>query len=100
FHSLGVEEFVHLLKCARCLITSPGLETLYEAFTLGVPTYILPAQNNSQIYQARQLRAEIPRLAGTQWEDLFEDDLLEPQVGPAELTQQALRNAVRLGATD
>lgn len=100
FQSLGLEEFVHRLKHVRCLITSPGLETLYEAFTLGVPTYILPAQNNSQIYQARQLRGEVQRLPGMQWEDVFEDDLLEPELGPAELTQQALQNAARLGATN
>jgi hypothetical protein len=96
FGTLAPEAFVARLRQARCLVTSPGLETLYEAFTLGIPTFILPAQNNSQAYQAQRLRRNIPRLAGVEWRDVLETDLLERPRAPAELTQQALACAARL----
>jgi hypothetical protein len=96
FGTLAPEAFVARLRQARCLVTSPGLETLYEAFTLGIPTFILPAQNNSQAYQAHRLRRDIPRLAGVEWRDILETDLLERPLAPAELTQQTLACAARL----
>jgi len=96
FGTLAPEAFLARLRQARCLVTSPGLETLYEAFTLGIPTFILPAQNNSQAYQARRLRREIPRLAGIEWRDILNTDLLARPLAPAKLTQQALACAARV----
>ena len=94
--TLAPEAFQARLRQARCLITSPGLETLYEAFTLGVPTFMLPAQNNSQAFQAQKLKREIPRLAGVEWQDLMKTDLLDRPLAPAEMTQQALACAARV----
>ena len=88
--SLPLEDFVRRLRQTRGLITSPGLEVLYEAFTLGVPTCILPPQNNSQAYQCHQLKREIPLLSGLEWQDVISTDLLSRNRSPAEMIQATL----------
>ena len=88
--SLPLDDFVRRLQRARGLITSPGLEVIYEAFTLGVPTCILPPQNNSQAYQARELRLVVPLLAGLDWQELVSIDLFSQDLSPAELIRGAL----------
>jgi hypothetical protein len=96
FASLPLEQFIGRLRRARCLVTSPGLEVLYEAFTLGVPAFLLPAQNNSQAYQARQLLTEIPRLNGVQWHELLGESALHFEQTPKEVIREALTCARRL----
>ncbi|MFE7300477.1 hydroxymethylcytosylglucuronate/cytosylglucuronate synthase [Streptomyces sp. NPDC057579] len=46
-------EFLARLADCEVLLTSPGLTTLLEAGSLGVPTVCLPPQNLSQIFNGR-----------------------------------------------
>ncbi|MGK4578857.1 hydroxymethylcytosylglucuronate/cytosylglucuronate synthase [Kitasatospora sp. HPMI-4] len=46
-------EFLDRLSDCDVLLTSPGLTTLLEAGSLGVPTVCLPPQNLSQIFNGR-----------------------------------------------
>jgi hypothetical protein len=96
FASLPLEQFIGRLRVARCLVTSPGLEVLYEAFTLGVPAFLLPAQNNSQAYQARQLLNEIRLLSGVQWHELLGESALHFERRPEEVIREALTCARQL----
>lgn len=91
FDSLPPPQFLDRLRRAQCLITSPGLEVLYEAFTLGVPVFMLPPQNNSQAFQARCLQQEIPLLPGPQYPELVGTAPLEPCVPPTEAIRQTLQ---------
>jgi len=98
FDTLSPEAFTGRLRQARCLITSPGLETIYEAFTMGVPAYLLPPQNNSQAYQAQRIQAEVPGLSGLQWHELRPTDVLDRDLAPADLTRRLLGFAGELGS--
>jgi hydroxymethylcytosylglucuronate/cytosylglucuronate synthase len=51
--ALGHAEFLRWLDRADVLLTSPGLTTLLEASSRGVPTVCLPPQNLSQIFNGR-----------------------------------------------
>jgi len=53
FGPLGHDDFVAAMDRCDLLLTSPGLTTLLEASTYGVPTVTLPPQNVSQIFNAR-----------------------------------------------
>ncbi|BCK01490.1 hypothetical protein [Anaerocolumna chitinilytica] len=48
FHSKSHKEFLKSICECDILITTPGLTTLLEAYTLGIPTIFLPPQNYSQ----------------------------------------------------
>ena len=96
FATLSPARFIRQLREARCLITSPGLEVVYEAFTLGVPTFLLPAQNNSQAFQARILESEVPTLHPAQWHELMDTRLLTDFHGPEQMIREALHCAGRL----
>jgi hypothetical protein len=96
FASLPLNQFVDRVRRSRALITSPGLEVLYEAFTIGVPVFTLPAQNNSQAYQAQCLQEEIPPLSGLQYPVLIDVPPLERNVPPAQAIQQTLSHAASL----
>jgi hypothetical protein len=48
FAHLSHHSFVSLLRSARCILSSPGLTTAYEAFLLRIPVRFLPPQNYSQ----------------------------------------------------
>ena len=100
FATLPPEEFVAHLETARCLVTAPGLEVLYEAFTTGVPTFLLPPQNNSQYYQARQLLAELSGLPGLLWQQLVEmNERRCESDSPLEVITELLRGPDRLRHT-
>jgi hypothetical protein len=100
FATLPPEEFVAHLETARCLVTAPGLEVLYEAFTAGVPTFLLPPQNNSQYYQARQLLAEVSGLPGLLWQQLVAMNERHCESdSPREVITELLRGADRLRHT-
>lgn len=59
-------EFIDLAVSAELLITSPGLTTINEV--LGrVPMVLLPAQNLSQVYNARHARLLDPQLPSIDW---------------------------------
>ncbi len=96
FDSLPPTQFLDRLRRACCLITSPGLEVLYEAFTLGVPVFLLPPQNNSQAYQAQCLQEEIPLLPGPQYPELIGTCPLARSVPPAQAIRDTLQCAVVL----
>ncbi|AZP22439.1 hydroxymethylcytosylglucuronate/cytosylglucuronate synthase [Streptomyces aquilus] len=53
FGPLVHDDFVATMDRSDLLLTSPGLTTLLEASTYGVPTVTLPPQNVSQIFNAR-----------------------------------------------
>ncbi|WP_179851237.1 hydroxymethylcytosylglucuronate/cytosylglucuronate synthase [Streptomyces sp. TLI_55] len=53
FGPLVHDDFVAAMDRCDLLLTSPGLTTLLEASTYGVPTVTLPPQNVSQIFNAR-----------------------------------------------
>ncbi|MEU1377438.1 hydroxymethylcytosylglucuronate/cytosylglucuronate synthase [Streptomyces triculaminicus] len=69
-----------LAELAGCdaLLTSPGLTTLLEAGSLGVPTLCLPPQNLSQIFNARFQRQAVGADVQVTWPEdvLREDDIL------------------------
>ncbi|WP_347566639.1 hydroxymethylcytosylglucuronate/cytosylglucuronate synthase [Streptomyces griseocarneus] len=69
-----------LAELAGCdaLLTSPGLTTLLEAGSLGVPTLCLPPQNLSQIFNARFQRQAVGADVQVTWpaDVLREDDVL------------------------
>ncbi|MFI6394276.1 hypothetical protein [Nonomuraea sp. NPDC050540] len=46
-------EFVGIARYARIVLTSPGLTTITECVSMGVPICLLPPQNLSQIFNAR-----------------------------------------------
>jgi hypothetical protein len=90
---LPPQSFVERLRRARSLMTSPGLEVLYEAFTVGVPTFMLPPQNNSQAYQAARLRQRYPALAGIDWHELLPVAPLPEMAPPDEAIPEILGRA-------
>lgn len=96
FASLPPPEFLQRLRRARCLITSPGLEVLYEGFTLGIPVFVLPPQNNSQAYQAECLQQYIPQLPGPQYPELVGTPPLEPGASPTEAIRRTLEHVALL----
>lgn len=96
--SLPLLRFADRLRRACALITSPGLEVLYEAFSAGVPVFMLPPQNNSQAYQAQCLQHEIPHLASLQYPVLIDVPPLARNVPPAIAIKETLSHVESLRA--
>lgn len=48
--TLKQDEFLSSVKNSTIFLTSPGLTTIYEIFSINKPTIILPPQNLSQFY--------------------------------------------------
>lgn len=47
------QQFYDLLEISDILITTPGLEVVYESIAAGVPLVFLPPYNATQLFQAR-----------------------------------------------
>ncbi|MFO0868622.1 MAG: hypothetical protein U0935_06695 [Pirellulales bacterium] len=100
FGTLPPGDFVQRLASARCLITAPGLEVVYEAFTTGTPVFLLPPQNNSQFHQSQLLLRDVPGLAGRRWQELVDIDVGRcASPVPSEAIGELLRGPPRLLAS-
>lgn len=58
--SCTVSEINSLLSQTAVSITTPGIEHVYESIICGVPTYLLPPFNSSQVLQTRYFKHELP----------------------------------------
>jgi hypothetical protein len=84
FMSIPHDQFLHLVSTAEALVTTPGLTTLLEAFSLRVPTVFLPPQNYSQYLILQGLsRKGFPNPV-LNW-DLFYPDFSLPDDTPEEV---------------
>jgi hypothetical protein len=54
FLALSHENFVYHLSLTKLLITTPGIETTYESFSMDVPTIFLPPLNSTQNQQLNE----------------------------------------------
>jgi hydroxymethylcytosylglucuronate/cytosylglucuronate synthase len=70
FMSLAHENFLELLASCRLLVSSPGLTTAYEGFSLNVPIRFLPPQNYSQSLMLDYYRKERLVDVSFHWADL------------------------------
>lgn len=71
-------EFTDLLAAAEVVVTSPGLTTLLEAGTLGVPTVCLPPQNLSQIFNGDRFARTVGEECRIRWPvDVLDPGALE-----------------------
>ena len=50
--TLSHEAFLNTVASSKTFITSPGLTTIYETYTMDIKTIIMPPQNLSQFYNA------------------------------------------------
>jgi len=71
FTHLSHKAFLTLLRSARCLLTSPGLTTTYEAFLLNVPVRFLPPQNYSQTLMLDHYRQAGLSDYALHWKDIY-----------------------------
>ncbi|MBH1934219.1 hydroxymethylcytosylglucuronate/cytosylglucuronate synthase [Streptomyces sp. AV19] len=67
--ALPHDEFLKRLADCDVLLASPGLTTLLEAGSLGVPTVCLPPQNLSQIFNGRFHRRAVGAAVRVTWPD-------------------------------
>ncbi|MCK7623761.1 hydroxymethylcytosylglucuronate/cytosylglucuronate synthase [Streptomyces sp. RS10V-4] len=76
-------EFLARLAGCEVLLTSPGLTTLLEAGSLGVPTVCLPPQNLSQIFNGRFHSRAVGAAVRTTWPAsvVSEETALERRTG-------------------
>ena len=57
FAALSQGEFLDALSTSACVFTTPGVETVYEAFLHEIPVFFLPPSLNSQYYQLEVYKA-------------------------------------------
>lgn len=100
YGSLPINKFVDRLSEAYGIITSPGLEVLYESFTSKIPIYLLPPQNNSQAHQAELLQLENPELPGPQYPDLISSTQVTKGINPSNEICQILDSVDKLKKDD
>jgi len=75
--SLPHPQFLAALRRSAYLLVNPGIESLYEAFETGVPTFILPSTSPSHLFQRARLRAHGLTLPGLEWPALDEEGSIE-----------------------
>lgn len=61
------QEFLQVISSAGVLITSPGLTTILEATSAGIPTICLPSQNVSQLLNGDYFAATHDRVLRVEW---------------------------------
>ncbi len=69
--TLSHEDFLLELSKSSLLLTSPGLTTIYEAFSYGIPTIFLPPQNFSQFLILNFLKDAGVAPYCIRWEDFY-----------------------------
>ncbi len=78
FNTFSHQDMLSQIAQSALFFTTPGLNSCLEAFAYGTPTFFLPPQNDSQLFQLLEFQNQGLAIANTDWYSIAGNKRFQP----------------------